>query len=82
MSETKKKRVREKSSALAHTHLGDFLFVQIVSRLSESLQTKGCANHDEEKRNAEQRGVLLQPSIEGRPVQWPRGERWHCAIAV
>ena len=39
---------------MRRTHLGDLLAVQVVSRLCECLQAEGRADHDEEKRNAEQ----------------------------
>jgi hypothetical protein len=37
----------------ARAHLGDFLAVEIVSRLGERLQAEWRADHDEEKRYAE-----------------------------
>ena len=46
------------------TYLGDLLAVQIVARLRERLQTEGCTDHDEQERNAEQRGMSLQPQVE------------------
>ena len=52
-------------------NLSNLLTVQVVSCLCERLQPKRCTDHDDKEWNPKQRGVLFQPSMERRFVQWP-----------